>query len=203
MKGSAAANVTLFNAILALAIFPIVLLGGEAGMLIGGILFQSASVLDGVDGEMARATFRTSPQGATMDSAVDIATNLVFVSALTLHLAQRDGDWIGWVGAWAVFVSLFGGMVIAWRSRAQGGPLGFDMLKRSAPVRSPADAIYWAVQTLTGRDCFAFLYMVLIIAGLERTALSIYAGVGAIWFPYVLITLLPRARLVSQRGIGS
>jgi hypothetical protein len=35
---------------------------------------------------------------------------------------------------------------------------------------------------------------VLIIAGLERTALSIYAGVGAIWFPYVLFTLLPRPR---------
>jgi 1L-myo-inositol 1-phosphate cytidylyltransferase / CDP-L-myo-inositol myo-inositolphosphotransferase len=187
-------HVTWFNAALAAIMFWVTLTGGEAGLVAGGILFQTASILDGVDGEMARASHRTSPAGATMDSAVDIATNLLFVSAITVHLALRDGDWIGWVGAWAVFVSLFGGLVIAWRSRAQGGPLGFDMLKRSAPVRSPADAFYWAVQTLTGRDCFAFLYMVLIVAGLERTALSIYAGVGAIWFPYVLVTLLPRAR---------
>jgi phosphatidylglycerophosphate synthase len=192
-------HVTVFNAVLALVMFPIVLAGGEAGLVVGGILFQTASILDGVDGEMARATYRTSPQGATLDSAVDIATNLLFVSAISVHLALRDHDWIGWVGAWAVAVSLFGGLVIAWRSRAEGGPLGFDLLKRSAPVRNPADLAYWAVQTLTGRDCFAFLYMVLIVAGLERTALSIYAGVGAIWFPYVLVTLVPRAR-ASFRG---
>jgi phosphatidylglycerophosphate synthase len=194
IPGARPIHVTVFNALLALAMFPVVLLGGEAGLVLGGILFQTASILDGVDGEMARATFRTSPQGATMDSAVDIATNLLFVSALAVHLALRDGDWIGWVGASAVAVSVFGGLLIAWRTRAQGGPLGFDLLKRSAPVRTPADLAYWAVQTLTGRDCFAFLFMALIIAGLERTALSIYAGVGLIWFSYVLVTLLPRAR---------
>jgi phosphatidylglycerophosphate synthase len=199
LPGARPVHVTIFNALLALAMFPVVLVGGEAGLVIGGILFQAASILDGVDGEMARATYRTSAKGATLDSAVDIATNLLFVSAISVHLALRDGDWIGWVGAWAVAVSLLGGLVIAWRSRALGGPLGFDLLKKSAPVRTPADAAYWAVQTLTGRDCFAFLYMVLIAAGLERTALSIYAGVGAIWFPYVLVTLLPRAR-ASFRG---
>jgi phosphatidylglycerophosphate synthase len=199
LPGVRPVHVTIFNALLAIGMFPIVLAGGEAGLVLGGILFQTASVLDGVDGEMARATYRTSPQGATLDSAVDIVTNLLFVSAISVHLAVRDHDWIGWVGAWAVAVSLLGGLVIAWRSRAQGGPLGFDLLKRSAPVRNAGDLAYWAVQTLTGRDCFAFLYMVLIIAGLERTALSIYAGIGAIWFPYVLVTLVPRAR-ASFRG---
>lgn len=194
LPGLRPVHVTWFNAALALVMFWVTLTGGETGLILGGILFQIASILDGVDGEMARASYRTSPSGATLDSAVDIATNLLFVSAITVHLAQRDGDWIGWIGAWAVFVSLCGGLVIAWRSRARGGPLGFDMLKKSAPVRTPGDLVYWAVQTLTGRDCFAFLYMVLIIAGLERTALSIYAGVGAIWFPYVLLTLLPRPR---------
>lgn len=194
LPGLRPVHVTWFNAALALVMFWVTLTGGETGLILGGILFQSASILDGVDGEMARASYRTSPKGATLDSAVDIATNLLFVSAITVNLAQRDGDWIGWVGAWAVFVSLFGGLVIAWRSRAQGGPLGFDMLKKSAPVRTPGDLLYWAVQTLTGRDVFAFLYMVLILTGLERTALSIYAAVGAIWFPYVLVTLLPRRR---------
>ena len=66
--------------LLALAMLPVLLLGGETGLILGGILFQAASVLDGVDGEMARATFRTSPSGATLDSAVDIATNLLFVA---------------------------------------------------------------------------------------------------------------------------
>jgi 1L-myo-inositol 1-phosphate cytidylyltransferase / CDP-L-myo-inositol myo-inositolphosphotransferase len=186
-------HVTLFNAALALVMFAVTLFGGEAGLVLGGILFQTASVLDGVDGEMARATFRTSKSGATLDSAVDIATNLLFVIALTIHLALRDQDVIGWVGAWAVTLSIVGGMLIARQVRAGGGPLGFDLLKRSGRIGGVVDLIYWAVQTLTGRDCFAFLYMALIIAGLERTALWIYAGVGTVWLSYVILSvLLPR-----------
>jgi 1L-myo-inositol 1-phosphate cytidylyltransferase / CDP-L-myo-inositol myo-inositolphosphotransferase len=190
-------HVTIFNGVLALVMFAVLLVGGHGGLFAGGILFQAASIIDGVDGEMARATVRSSASGATMDSVVDIATNLLFVFALTVNLALRDHDSIGWIGGWAVTLSILGGMLIAWRTRAGGGPLGFDLLKRSGTrIRGPVDLIYWAVQTLTGRDCFAFLFMVLILTGLERTALSIYAGVGTLWFLYVLTTLLPRSRAV-------
>jgi CDP-L-myo-inositol myo-inositolphosphotransferase len=190
IPGARPIHVTLLNALLALVMVPILLLGGRAGLVLGGILFQAASILDGVDGEMARATFRTSKAGATMDSAVDIATNLLFVSALAVHLALRDHDVIGWIGGWAVTLSILGGMLIAWRVRAGGGPLGFDLFKRNGRVRNLVDLVYWAVQTLTSRDCFAFLYMVLIIAGLERIALGIYAGVGTVWIVYVVASLL-------------
>jgi len=188
-------HVTIFNAMLATIMFAVLLAGGHVGLLAGGLLFHAASVIDGVDGEMARATFRASASGATLDSVVDIATNLLFVFALTVNLALRDHDAIGWIGGWAVTLSILGGVLIAWRTRAGGGPLGFDLLKRSGTrIRGPVDLIYWAVQTLTGRDCFAFLFMVLILTGLERTALSIYAGVGTLWILYVLTTLLPRSR---------
>jgi len=194
LPGARPVHVTIFNALLATLMIPVLLLGGETGLVLGGILFQAASVLDGVDGEMARATFRASPAGAALDSAVDIATNLIFVSAFTVNLALRDGDEIGRIGAWAVTLSVLGGLLIARRVRAGGAPLGFDLFKRSARIRGVVDLIYWAVQTLTGRDCFAFLYMVLIIMGLERTALMIYAGVGTIWILYVLGSLLPVPR---------
>jgi CDP-L-myo-inositol myo-inositolphosphotransferase len=195
VPGARPIHVTIVNAFLALIMVPILVLGGRSGLVLGGILFQTASILDGVDGEMARATHRTSAAGATLDSAVDIATNLLFVTALTVHLALRDHDVIGWVGGWAVTLSIVGGMLIALRVRARGGPLGFDLLKRSGRIRGVVDMIYWAIQTLTSRDCFAFLYMVLIIAGLERTALWIYASVGTVWLPYVVVSLLlPRPR---------
>jgi 1L-myo-inositol 1-phosphate cytidylyltransferase / CDP-L-myo-inositol myo-inositolphosphotransferase len=183
-------HVTVANAVLALVMFPIVLFGGEAGLIVGAILFQAASILDGVDGEMARATWRTSPAGATLDSVVDIATNLLFVSALSIHLALRDGGDIGWIGGWAVALSIVGGLLIGWRVRAGGGPIGFDLLKRSVRIRGLVDLVYWAVQTLTGRDCFAFLFMALTLAGLERTALTIYASVGTVWILYVVASLL-------------
>jgi len=187
-------HVTIVNAVLALIIVPVLLLGGEAGLIAGGILFHAASVLDGVDGEMARATFRTSPAGAALDSFVDMATNLLFVGALSVNLALRDGGAIGWIGGWGLAVALVGALIIGRRVRAGGAPLGFDLLKRSGRVKGIADLIYWVVQTLSSRDCFAFLFMVLILLGLERTALSIFSAVGTIWFVYLLMTLAPVPR---------
>lgn len=204
IPGARPVHVTIFNALLAIIMFPTLLLGGETGLLLGGILFQTASILDGVDGEMARATWRTSQVGATMDSVVDIATNLLFVTALTANLALRDGDEIGWIGAWAVALSIMGGILLGWRARAGGGPIGFDTLKRrSLRIRGPVDLIYWAVQTLTGRDCFAFLFMTLIMCGLERTALSIYAGVGTVWIIYVIASLGLARPQAGFRSIAS
>lgn len=187
-------HVTLFNALLAVAMAAVLLGVGHANLVLGGILFQAASVLDGVDGEMARATHRASRDGAALDSAVDIATNLLFVAALTIHLALRDGGAIGWIGGWALLLSVVGGALIARRVKSGGAPLGFDLFKRSGRVQSGFDLVYRLVQLLTGRDCFAFLYMVLIIAGLERVALMIYAGVGTLWITYVVASIVPRLR---------
>lgn len=187
-------HVTIVNALLAALMAIALLAGGSTGLLLGGILFHAVSVLDGVDGEMARATFRTTPSGAALDSAVDMATNLLFIAAVSAHLGWRDGGAIGWIGGWALLVGTLGSMLIARRVRADGAPLGFDMFKRSGSVRGIADRIYWIVQTLSSRDCFAFLFMVLIILGLERAALSILSAVATIWFLYVLASLAPVPR---------
>jgi CDP-L-myo-inositol myo-inositolphosphotransferase len=193
-------HVTLFNALIAVPMLLCLLLGGQTGLILGAILFQAASILDGVDGEMARATFRTSRRGAALDSAVDMATNFLFVLGLTVHLALRDHDAIGWIGGLAIILFIAGNLLIARRVRAQGAPLGFDLYKRrDGRIGGIVDAVYWAVQVLTGRDCFAFLFMILTIIGLERVALSIFAGVGVVWFLYVLLSsLLPVPR--TYRG---
>ncbi len=193
-------HVTIFNALLALVMATVLFVpGGEIGLLLGGILFHAASVLDGVDGEMARATWRASPSGATLDSAVDLVTNFLFLAGVTVHLALRDGDEIGWIGGWAIFIMVTGLPLMALRLRADGAPLSFDLLKRSGRLRGPLDLVYWIVQTLSSRDTYAFLFMVLIIAGLERTALSIFTGVATLWFLYLLVLLYGRP---TRRGGG-
>jgi len=194
-------HVTAFNALLALALAPVLIFGGDNGLILGGILFHAASVLDGVDGEMARATFRTTPLGATLDSAVDMATNFLFLLGFTINLWQRDGAVIGSIGIWSMAAMLIGNCLIARRTRAGGAPLGYDMFKRSGRIEGPVDLIYWVVQTLSSRDCFAFLFMALILAGLERVALYIFGGIAAIWLPYVVVSLLltrPRRTVAAQ-----
>ncbi|HKR24160.1 MAG TPA: CDP-alcohol phosphatidyltransferase family protein, partial [Allosphingosinicella sp.] len=194
LPGARPVHVTIFNALLALVMVTMLFVpGGETGLVLGGILFHAASVLDGVDGEMARATWRASPFGATLDSAVDLATNFLFLAGITVHLALRDGDAIGWIGGWAIFIMVTGLPLMAFKLRADGAPLGFDLLKRWGRLRGPIDLVYWIVQTLSSRDTYAFLFMVLIIAGLERAALCIFTGVATLWFAYLLVTLYRRS----------
>ena len=193
-------QVTVFNALLAVPMFLLLLFGGHAGLLAGAILFHAASVIDGVDGEMARATWRTSADGASLDSLIDMSINFLFVLGLTIHLAVRDHDAIGWIGAWAIVAMIVGNVLIGRRVRAQGAPLGFDLFKRrNARIGGIVDLIYWVVQVISSRDFFALLFMLLTLFGLERVALSIFAGVAVIWFFYVLIaSLLATPR--SYRG---
>jgi phosphatidylglycerophosphate synthase len=184
-------HATIASGLFALVMFWGMLTGGKGGLMLGGFLFQAASIVDGVDGEMARATFRSTDFGKTLDSSVDMATNFLFVLALTLHLGRHGGHFPHWIGFWSIGLMVTGAILIGWRTRAGGAPLTFDLLKRSGPIRNFADLIFWTVQTLTSRDCFAFLFMVMIIAGLAQVALSIFALVGTVWFLYVLVTLLP------------
>lgn len=193
-------HVTIFNALLALPMFLLLLFGGHTGLILGAILFHAASVIDGVDGEMARATWRTSEDGASLDSLIDMSINFLFVLGLTIHLWVRDHDAIGWIGAWAIVAMIVGNTLIARRMRAQGAPLGFDLFKRrNARIGGLVDLVYWVVQVISCRDFFALLFMLLTLAGLERVALYIFSGVAVIWFAYVLIaSLLPAPR--SYRG---
>jgi phosphatidylglycerophosphate synthase len=198
-------HVTVFNGLLAVPMLLMLLSGDDWGLMLGAILYQAASVLDGVDGEMARATWRTSDEGAALDSLIDMSLNILFVLGLTIHLAVRDQDAIGWIGGLAIAQMIAGNLLIARQVRARGAPLGFDLYKRrGAPRGGMFDLAYRAVQVLTGRDCFAFLFMVLTLVGLERTALFIFAGVGTIWLIYIIVSsLLPAQPARHGHGMAS
>ncbi|MBV9883939.1 MAG: CDP-alcohol phosphatidyltransferase family protein [Sphingomonadaceae bacterium] len=183
------------HATIASALFAFILLwgmlaGGKPGLILGAILFQTASVIDGVDGEMARATFRTSALGATLDSAVDMMTNFLFLLGLTVHLGRHGPPVVLWAGLWSLAIMVVGGLLVGMRSRAGGAPLSFDLLKRARHVRGPFDLVFRVMQALTSRDCYAFLFMILIIAGLAQQALLIGALVGTVWMLYVFATLV-------------
>src|SRR6185295_5192505 len=52
IPGARPIHATIAAALFALVMFWGALTGGKAGLMLGGILFQAASVIDGVDGEM-------------------------------------------------------------------------------------------------------------------------------------------------------
>lgn len=74
------------------------------GVAIGLALHMGWHVLDGADGDLARLTGRTSPQGELVDGICDYAGHIVLYVALGLIAAAQMGAW-GWVLMWAAGAS--------------------------------------------------------------------------------------------------
>ncbi|HKA10378.1 MAG TPA: NTP transferase domain-containing protein [Candidatus Dormibacteraeota bacterium] len=71
--------VTVF--VFLIAVLAALALGTSHGIL-GGLLAQLSSVLDGVDGELARLQFRASSRGAVLDAVLDRVADAAILTAL-------------------------------------------------------------------------------------------------------------------------
>ncbi len=61
-------------------------------LLIGGLLVQVSSILDGVDGELARATGRASRRGGFLDTMLDRYADILVLAATALAAYQASQD---------------------------------------------------------------------------------------------------------------
>ncbi|MEA3001068.1 MAG: 1L-myo-inositol 1-phosphate cytidylyltransferase / CDP-L-myo-inositol myo-inositolphosphotransferase [Sphingomonadales bacterium] len=185
-------HATAATAIVALLMFASLMFGGWPGLIAGGILFHAASVLDGVDGEIARATYRSSPAGAVLDSAVDMATNLLFYLGITASLFRVYGRIQLEVGGWAVMAGLSGLVLLSWLVRQIGEPGNYDIIKRFYRARCSAGFPRFVVEMfvmITSRDFFAFGSMILILAGQPRMVTLGLALFATLWLSLILLAL--------------
>lgn len=181
-------HATFGTAAIALAMTAALLSGTEAGLVLGALLFQAASIFDGVDGEIARATWRSSPQGAALDSLVDALTNLACVAgvAWNLHLqGQAHAALAGAIGLVAMGLGLW---VLGRRSRKDAGGMTFNAVKDRLSQR-PSLTRQW-LTWLTMRDFYALAGAVLIAAGFAQIALYAFAVVAAGWLAVVLTVMM-------------
>jgi phosphatidylglycerophosphate synthase len=199
-------HATLGNAAIALAMVAALLFGGASGLIAGGLLFHAASVFDGVDGEMARATWRSSRAGASLDSVVDVLTNLGFVLGLTYNLTASHGRLAFVLGGLSLCLLLIGFALVGRRSRRAEGQLRFEWLKQQVDTRSAGTSIVWLARVgtfLTTRDSIAFFFMFMTVAGLAMPALCTLALASTIWVIVLLATLAAapaRSREISRRS---
>jgi CDP-L-myo-inositol myo-inositolphosphotransferase len=187
-------HATMGTAALAVLMFAVlVLMGSPAGLVLGAILFHAASVFDGVDGEIARATYRTSDRGAMIDSLIDAATNLSFVAGIVINLVQR-GHWsAAMFGIAGLAMLAIGLTTLGTRARRSGAPISFDGLKgrfRDSGTRWGK----WAVW-LTMRDFLALASVVLVVAGLTDEAIMAFSGIMAVWLAVVLTSQVRQSAL--------
>ena len=183
-------HLTVVTALLGLAMFLAFLAGGTTGLVLGGILFHVASVVDGVDGEIARATYRVSRRGAVLDTAVDMATNLLFYLGVTIALTRLYGPVHAIAGGWCVILGLIG-LAIIRRLVAKAGEAGsYDIIKvyyrRRYPDGVPAAIVEFTV-AITSRDFFAFGNALIILSGAGQAVTFLLAGCSTVWVGWVLL----------------
>ncbi len=88
----AATVATFFFALAAAAVLALGVVW-PAALVAGGILVQLASILDGVDGEIARASLRASPFGGFLDSVLDRAADTAVLAALAVAAGLDATTW--------------------------------------------------------------------------------------------------------------
>jgi phosphatidylglycerophosphate synthase len=190
IRGLRPCHLTLATAAMAALMFASFLEGGRGGLVLGGILFHVASVVDGIDGEVARATYRTSQRGAVLDSAVDMGTNLLFYLGITLSLARLYGPSHLIVGGWCLLVAIVGLLLIRTLANKVGDPGSFDVVKvhyrARYPHGIPAGIVAFLV-AVTSRDFFAFGNALIILSGWGMAVSWLLAAFATLWLALIVI----------------
>jgi phosphatidylglycerophosphate synthase len=190
-------HMTIVTAAIAVAMVIALLGKGYGALIVAGLLFHLASVIDGVDGEIARATYRSSVRGATLDTSVDMATNLSFYLGFTLAMGRFYGPRVGGLGGVTLVLALLGLVLMAWLARRIGEP-GFDFLKRFYTSRFAVGMPRLIIDCfimIMSRDFFAFAWAVLIIV---RAPLIIAYGLA--FFSLLWVALIVIAAPALLRG---
>lgn len=171
----------------------LLLRGSYPAIIVGLIFFHIYSVLDGCDGEIARAKFLESESGRRLDAGCDIASNLLLAISLGFGL----GGWFAIAGlAAAALIALNEWLLSAPASRSEEDsasaiyPRHRELWKKSGIGFLGEKFTWWLVQ-LTKRDVAMLAFVLLGIAG--RPAWIIYLLGGTALLALILAAKARRA----------
>jgi CDP-L-myo-inositol myo-inositolphosphotransferase len=180
-------HATAATAFVAMFMLACLVAGGAPGLIAGALLFQASSILDGVDGEIARATFRTSDSGAMADSLIDAATNVAFIGGVVINLWIAGDVYAAWAGAVGLACMASGLFLIGLRAHMTKQQFTFNGVKDHFGQR-PTRLKRW-LTWLTMRDFYAFAGVLFVVTGHAAQGLIAFAVVATGWFVVVLAVM--------------
>jgi phosphatidylglycerophosphate synthase len=174
--------------------------GDYTGFLVATAIFQLINILDGCDGEIARAKYLDSERGRRLDAFCDFVANLIFVLCLGIGLFRQP-----LVSANIGFVYLLESLITFFIMAGGVGRFLMPLLARDTTREvsrrqedfNLADRFFGRALTafifqVTQRDVIYFVFLLLAIAGLASWILHIF-------FAFSVITLLFRLFRKSWR----
>ena len=172
--------------------------GDYVSVLIGAAIFQAFSILDGCDGEIARARDLESKFGERLDHLCDFMASLLYVLALGLGLHRASegilcavlitaNEWVLRAGKseMSVASSALHGSFYA---RHHG------MIGRSGLLNLGERSVWWLFK-LTKRDMAVFVFLMLALLGLPEWILHL-------WMIVAGASLVLSAIAAIRSGIG-
>lgn len=177
---------------------------GASWLAVTGVLFQLASMFDGVDGEMARVAQKDSKMGAAIDAAAD---NLTYLATLVGFGVGWAREGISEVEGWSLVVvsvllvlTLSQVLFFVRKHAPNASFVFFDRSVRLA-ARTTESRSLGAIDVFfraTRRDLLALILMFVSFGG-SRFAIFCLVGVGVLVADYLL--LFHRRDLVRAAGI--
>ena len=174
--------------------------GDYLSILVGAAIFQVFSILDGCDGEIARAKNLESKFGERLDNVCDFLGTLIYVLALGSGLHHFKE------GAVCALLITANELVLRWGTRAkQLASEDFHesfyarhhgMIGHSGLLELGERFVWWLFQ-LTKRDVAIFFFLVLALLNLSTWILHLWTiAAGA----SLLISAIATARAAKGRG---
>jgi phosphatidylglycerophosphate synthase len=165
---------SVFTLLLGLVAAGCVARGGYALTLLGAALLQLCSIVDGVDGELARVRYQQSKLGEWLDNVSDDVTSLAFWIGLTLGAASSS-RWLvqsGWiaVGAHVLYVALSYTEFVRNKSANY-----FDMEWRDRTKTGARAKLVELVLMIPRRDFFVFFCLCCAVFGVLSYMLPVIA----------------------------
>jgi phosphatidylglycerophosphate synthase len=157
----------------------------------GGVLFLAASILDGVDGELARAKLLQSKTGEWLDTTCDDLTNAVFILGVTWGVYRRTQD-LFWLALGVLSLVIYAGTLLLMYgnliiSRRQGTLLEFqEEIRKPGYHPGPMKAALVSLQPFIKRDFYAWAFMICCLLDFSKLILSgwsigAFFTLGFIW----------------------
>ena len=168
----------------------ILLQGTSWAFFWGLVLYQVFSVLDGCDGEIARAKFLESERGRQLDDFCDVASNILLVLGLGFGLSNFHGHVRFYLVEGILAALLIGAneFLLARQKPAKkaavslGGtlyPRHRELVERSGILRLGEKSTYWLIQ-MTKRDVAVLGFVFLAVIGLPSLILHLLFAVAAV-----------------------
>lgn len=175
--------------------------GTQMGFILGMFLYQSVSLLDGCDGELARVRFEESKLGEWADTLSDLAGNLLFVFALGLGLSRQEGIdsfksifffWEGVICAFAMACTLWGVHCFTQKRESTGHFNNFGKtIIQELMLTGWAKNVSFFIVKILKRNTYALLFFIMSLFGQTDWILHLL-GIGVL----IHLMALFRSRLL-------